>query len=96
MEERSPLLLTDEERFNLSKSVGSPVFCLDCKALENLKIATDIRFDQTFTHPTEIVPIHQMFLMVVIMILVLKTILITFQRTGLSWSTSETMSSIQL
>ena len=29
---------------NLSKSVGSSVFCLDCKALENLEIATDIRF----------------------------------------------------
>ena len=34
--------------------------------------------------------------MIVVMILVLRLISITFQRTGLSWSTSKTMSSIQL
>ena len=86
VKEGSPLLLSDEEWFNLvntnriekktgmvgefkkknlSESVGSSVFCLDCKALENLEIATDIRFlenlkiatgirfHQVFTHPTK-------------------------------------------
>ena len=54
-----------KKKKNLSESLGSSVFCLDCKALENLEIATDIRFlenlkiatgirfHQVFTHPTK-------------------------------------------
>ena len=37
LKEGSPLLLCDEEWFDLAESLISPILSLNCEALENLK-----------------------------------------------------------